>query len=750
MHSKPLLTVVSCWRTGCVMVLLAAAPAGRHGLAAATTAVPPSFERDVMAVLAKAGCNAGTCHGNLHGKGGLLLSLRGQDPEADWSTLVEGAAGRRINPIEPEKSLLLLKATAAVPHGGGRRFSPDALEYSFLRDWIAAGAARPRQDAPRVIRLMVEPADAILEGTTATQPLRVMAGFSDGSEADVTRLSVFEPADPTLPISTAGIVNAERPLTTTISVRYLGGQATARLAVIPPRSQASWQSPTPANVIDEEIFGRLRKLGLEPAPPANDLVFFRRIHLDLLGILPTAGAAQAFAEDTASDKKLRLIDSLLARPEWAAVWATIWSDLLRSEEKTLDAKGVEVFHAWLRRCFQDNMPLDQMVRQLVTARGSTYSTPPANFWRAHREVDVRAETAAQVFLGVRLQCARCHNHPFDRWLQDEYHDWSAVFTGIDYEIVKNDRKDKLDKHEFVGEQIIVIGALQPVKNPRTGKPAVPRLLDGTAPAMGDRLEALADWITDPAHRRFARTQVNRIWYHVMGRGLVDPIDDLRDTNPASHPRLLEMLTDEFIASGHDVRRLVRTICTAHTYGLASWHETDHPLAADESLYARAIVRRLSAERILDAQSQVVGIPCRFEGYPTGTRAGDVAGVERLRRRAAAGDRFLRLFGKPERLLACECERSNSPTLAQALELVGGEDLDARLGADDNRLGALLAADRSPEAIIDELFWTALTRPPTPAERAELVRSFTEAAEPRVVLEDLTWALLNSKEFLFRN
>jgi len=736
------------------------------GMAPAADApeVPPadaavSFDRDVMAVLSKAGCNAGTCHGNLHGKGGLFLSLRGQDPAADWRALVESGAGRRINRIAPDRSLVLLKATAQVPHGGGRRFGPEDPEFELMARWVREAAPGPAADAPAVARLSVEPADAVVEGPAGEVPLRVTAEFADGRTVDVTRMAVLEPADPLVRVSVTGVVRFDRPALTTVTVRYLGAQTVARIAVVPPRAATAWTGPAPANLVDEEIFARLRQLGVNPAPPADDLVFLRRIHLDLLGVLPPAEEARAFAADTSPDKRQRLVDALLTRPEWAVTWAGVWGDLVRVEEKTLDAKGVAAFHEWMRRSFADNVPLDRFVREIIAARGSTYDVPPANFWRAHRDPVVRAETVAQVFLGVRLQCAKCHNHPFDRWLQDEYHDWSAVFTGIDYEVVKNERQDKLDKHEFVGEQIVLLKDPEKLENPRTGQPALPRLLGmppaaaATAPGA-DRLEALARWITAPENRRFARTQVNRVWFHVMGRGLVDPVDDLRDTNPASHPALLERLTDTFIASGFDVRALVRTICTSRTYGLASVEgaidAAGDGLAADESLFARAIVRRRSAERILDAQAHVLGAAARFEGYPAGTRAGEVAGVERVRRKAADGDRFLRLFGRPERLLACECERSNEPTLSQALDLVGGAGLHARLKAADNRLARLLAADRPPEAIVEELFWTALVRPPTAAERAAALAAFAATDDPRVAAEDLAWALLNAKELVFRN
>ena len=713
---------------------------------------PLSFDRDVMAVLSKAGCNAGTCHGNLNGKGGFFLSLRGQDPAADWQELVASADGRRINRLEPARSLILLKATGDVPHGGGRRFSPGDPEWVVLEQWVREAAVGPTAEVAGVAELNVEPADAVVAGAPARVPLAVTARFADGSTRDVTRMAVFEPSDPLVKVTADGVVAFDQPGLASVTVRYLRGQAVARVAVVPsqPADASAWDGPEPANLVDEEVFARLKQLGVNPAPAADDSVFLRRVFLDLIGVLPTAEEARAFVADSAPDKRERMVDQLLARPEWADTWAAVWSDLLRVEEKTLDAKGVELFHGWMRQSFAEGKPLDAFVREIVAARGSTYDVPQSNFWRAHREPIIRGETVAQVFLGARIGCAKCHNHPFDHWLQDEYHDWAAVFTGIDYEIVKNERKDDLDKHEFVGEQIVQVKDFEERKNPRTGSPATPRLLGEEAYPEGDRLEALAAWITSPSNRRFARSQVNRIWYHCMGRGLVEPVDDLRDTNPASHPALLERLTDQFIASGHDVRSLVHLICTSRTYGLASRHPQPGPLVDDQRLYARAIVRRRSAERILDAQVAVLGAGARFEGYAEGTRAGEVAGVERVRRKRADGDQFLQLFGKPERLLACECERSNDPTLSQALTLVGGPGLHSRLGEASNRITQLLAADRSPEEIVEELFWTALVRPPTVDEKASAVASFATAASPREAAEDLAWALVNAKELLFRN
>lgn len=721
-----------------------------RGEGTVTPAAATRFETEVMSVLAKASCNAGTCHGNVNGKGGFFLSLRGQDPLADHRQIVHSAAGRRVDSIEPSQSLLLLKATAEVAHEGGKRFDRDSPEYAILSDWIRDGVRPPDMTSPRVERLEVTPEETVLWAPQSEIPLNVKAIFSDGQRRDVTRLAVYEPSDPLVVASAEGVVRFAQPGVVTVLVRYLDGQSPVRIAHREPADGFTWSAPPAENFIDEEIFSRLHDLRINPAPLASDTVFLRRLSLDLLGVLPTAEEAREFAADTRHDKRARWVERFLARPEFAAVWALKWSDLLRTEEKTLDARGVETLHAWIRDRIADDRPIDEMVRELIAARGSTYQQPAANYWRAHREPFVRAETTAQVFLGVRLQCAKCHNHPFDRWGQDEYYQWSSLFSGIDYEIVANERKDDLDKHEFVGDQIVLVKNEGTVNNARTGDPAAPKFLGDATPIEGDRLEELAAWLTSPSNSMFAQTQANRIWYHLMGAGLVDPIDDLRLTNPASHPQLLRRLADEWVRSGFSLKRLVRTIVNSRSYQLASEGGDSQSVAGyDERLYARAIVRRLSAEQLLDAQSQVLGLAANFEGYPPGTRAGEIAGVERVRRKLAAGDVFLRQFGKPQRLLSCECERSDEPTLGQALSLVGGESLNDRLRHPDNRIGRLLATHDDHRQTIDELFWTTLGRAPSSSESDAAIDSIRSAG-PRLALEDLAWALLNAKELIFRN
>lgn len=711
------------------------------------------FDHDVMSVLSKAGCNAGTCHGNINGRGGLFLSLRGQDPDFDFQQLAHASRGRRVNPFSPSDSLLLLKATSQVAHEGGQRFPDSSLEYRLILDWIRNGMTPPDPAAPRVMQLLVEPKDTVIWMPQKDAQLRVLAKFSDGTQRDVSRLAVYESSDPMVTVTSQGLVQFSKAGSTTVLVRYLEGQTTSDLACRESLEGFLWIEPDSANWIDIHIQQRLKKLKIRPAGIANDSVFLRRLSLDLLGVLPSANEARSFVADTDPDKRQRIVDRYLARPEFAAMWALKWSDLLRNEEKTLDSKGVQILHEWMVQQFTSDLPLDQFASQLISSRGSTYQNPPANFWRAHREPLVRAETTAQVFLGVRLQCAKCHNHPFDRWSQDEYYHWASVFEGVEYEIVANDRKDHLDKHEFVGDQIVRVKSEGLIVNARTGQSAAPRFLGSDQHVDGDRLQLLSSWLTSPENRMFARAQVNRIWYHIMGVGLVEPVDDLRATNPPSHPELLEKLTDQLIENDFSLKHLVRTIVNSRTYQLDS--ELDRSQlgqgeALDARLLAQAVVRRLTAEQLLDAQSQVLDVPAQFEGYAEGSRALDIAGVERIRRTLSPDDQLLRRFGKPERLLACECERSNEATLGQALSLIGGQQLNERLRQADNRLGRMLELSLSHREMIEELFWTALTRPPNEEEVAGMEAYMRQASAPRQALEDITWALLNTKELVFRN
>jgi hypothetical protein len=711
-----------------------------------------SFRNDVEPVLAKAGCNAGACHGNANGKAGFKLSLRGESQELDYVALTRDQTGRRINSLEPDRSLILLKPTAQIAHEGGQRFRRESEEYEVLRRWVAEGGLSDAPDVPTLVRLEVSPLEQISIEPQREVQLKVRAIFSDGSKRDVTRRAVYETANNLAAVSAEGLVQASATGETTVIVRFLQCQVPVRIAFVPARPNFRWAAVSPNNFIDEEVFAKLRALRINPSPPCSDEIFIRRCYLDLLGTLPTAEAAKAFVKDRRADKRRRLIDDLLERPEFADFWALKWSDLLRNEERVLDAKGVQAFHHWIRDNIAINKPMDQFVRELITARGSTYANPAANFYRANRDAVTRAEAAAQVFLGTRLQCAQCHNHPFDRWSQDDYFNWAASFARVNYKVVENRRQDKNDQHEFKGEQIVYDARSGEVKNPRTGKPALPAFLGaaGKRNPGGDDMAELARWLTDGNNPFFARTQVNRIWFHLLGRGVVDPVDDFRITNPASHPKLLDRLASDFVEHGFDLRHVIRMIMNSRIYQLdATTNDTN---ADDESNYSHALIRRLGAEQLLDCQSQVLDVPLTLSGFPDGTRASQLPGARTERKRdqrITPADLFLDVFGKPPRLLSCECERSSETTMGQAFQMISGPTVNEFLAKPENRIAKLLSSGMSDREIVEALYWTALTRGPTAQEQTKSESLFKSAKNRRAALEDLTWALLNSKEFLLR-
>ncbi|MCB9875013.1 MAG: DUF1549 domain-containing protein, partial [Planctomycetaceae bacterium] len=414
------------------------------------------FAVDVMSVLSKAGCNSGTCHGNLNGKGGFKLSLRGQDPRFDHEALVRKSRGRRVNPASPDESLLLLKATAQVPHRGGRRFDVSSAEYTVLREWIAEGVAGPTSCAPQVIRLEVIPREAILTDPVDNLQLQVTAYFSDDTSRDVTARACYELSNLIATVAPTGLVTRGSFGESTLIVRYLQQQVPVSIAFTEARPEFAWSNPAASNVIDRLVFDKLQSLRMNPSELSDDHVFVRRAYLDAIGRAPSGDEARSFVTDLSRDKRSRLIDRLLATPEFADFWALKWADVLRTEEKVLDVEGVEAFHGWIRESIASAQPLDEFVRELVTGTGSTFKNPAANYYRANREASIRGETTARLFLGTRLQCAKCHNHPFDRWTQDDYYEWSSVFSQLDYQIGDKERKDKLDKNEFAGDQVVLV------------------------------------------------------------------------------------------------------------------------------------------------------------------------------------------------------------------------------------------------------------------------------------------------------
>jgi hypothetical protein len=707
------------------------------------------FRTDVMAVLSKAGCNAGGCHGNASGKGGFKLSLRGQDPDLDWLALARDQGGRRVNLIEPQNSLIILKATAGIAHEGGQRFAKDSPEYAILLRWLRDGAPDSGIEGPKLTKLIVTPGESVLVEPAAAIKLRAVARFSDGAERDVSRLSVFEPNNLGVKVSVDGLVSREKMGETTVTVRFLGQQVAVPIAFVPARPGFVWNNPPANNFVDEAIFKKLRLLRMNPSEVCSDAMFIRRASLDLLGLVPGANEVRAFAADNAPDKRAKLIDALLQRGEFADFWALKWADLLKIEARQLDKEGVRVFHDWIRDSIATNKPLDQFARELLAARGSTLQNPPANWWRANRDPITRAENTARVFLGTQLKCARCHNHPFERWTQDDYYNWAGVFARIDYKVSADKRDDKNDQHEFKGDQTVLITAKGSVTNARTGEPATPRFLGAGAPEFGpgqDELTALADWL--PHSPMFARMQVNRVWFHLLGRGLVDPVDDFRASNPPSHPELLDALVKDFVDHHYDLRHLIRAIMNSRTYQLRA--EPNDTNADDESNYSRAIVRRLTAEQLVDSMSKVLGAPLEIEGFPTGTRLAQTPDGRKFYHPLTTElDLFSASFGKPPRLIASECERSNDTALPQAFQLISGPLVQHLLTRQGNVIDQLLSSSKPDREILEELFWTALSRAPS-AEESERTQAYlANAKDRRRACEDIAWALLNSKEFVFR-
>lgn len=721
------------------------------GVAAAHGENAPSFRNDVMAAISKAGCNLGTCHGNATGKGGFKLSLRGQDLDYDFTALSRDVSGRRVNAFSPDDSLILAKGSNKLAHEGGKRMDPKGWEYQVLRDWIASGMAPSVPEDLRVKKLEVTPPEAILDEAQDSLQLTAKVTFSDGSQRDVTAQAVYEPLQNGLvEVTHGGLVKRLEFGEPTVLVRFLDQSVPVRLTFLRASPDFVWTRPRRENYVDGHIFTKLKTLRINPSAVCSDDVFLRRASLDLLGMVPTAEEARAFGADKRPDKRARLVDKLLVRQEFADFWALKWADVLKAEGRTLDDTGLKAFHGWIRDSIAQNRPVDAMVRDMVAARGSTYNEAPSNFYRANRTPAARAIAAAQVFLGTRLQCAECHNHPFDRWTQDDYYNWSAIFAQVDYKIIgDNKRRDKSDLHEFNGEQIVFLNPKLSVNNPRTGEKAQPRFLGADMPKLAsnqDSLQAASVWLTGPKNPLFAKSQANRIWYHLMGRGLVDPVDDFRLTNPASHPALLDDLTQDFIKSGFDLRHMIRTIMLSRTYQLDSKPSATN--AADEINYSHNLPRRLSAEQLFDSLHLALRVRPTLDKQ--GTRAGQLAGPKSGRNSPdpMSPEAFLVQFGRPKRELSCECERASDTNLGQIFQFISGPIVGRLLSDKDNRLDTL-AKNNDPAAVVRDLYWALLTRAPTRDESTVMESLLASAQDRRAALEDIAWSLINAKEFVLR-
>ena len=614
---------------------------------------PVSFQYDVLAALSKHSCSTGACHGSPTGKGGFRLSLRGFDAGFDRLTLIREDLGRRCNVQEPEESLLLNKPLMKLAHGGGQRLKKGDLGYAILRDWIAQGCREDAADAPRCLGIEVSPRERELTWPEHSSRLSVVARFSDGTSRDVTALTVFSSSDDEVaPVDEAGLVTAKDRGQVTVLARYLDHIDTASFTFLRDVPGFAWSNPPEQNYIDKHVFAQLKRLQVPVADLTTDHEFVRRVHLDVLGILPTRAETEAFVADVHADKRNRLIDALLERPEYAEFWALRWADLLRVKSGRIGAPAVHKFHRWLVAAMRENKPYDRLVRELIAASGSTITSPPANFYRTAADVNDCSETTAQLFLGIRIQCAKCHNHPFDRWSQDSYYQLGAFFSRVGRKATGS-----------ADEMIIFTAPQGEVVQPRTQQqvaPALP-LVEQVALLPGeDRRAALARALATPENRQFAEVGANRIWAHLLGRGIVEPVDDFRPSNPPANAPLLKALTDDFIRSGFDQKQLIRTVLRSRTYQLSSGATELN--ARDEKYFSHAHARLLSAEQLLDAICRATGVPEAYPSLPADTRAGQLPSPD-------FGNHFLKVFGQPQRESPCECERSDDPKLTQALQLI---------------------------------------------------------------------------------
>jgi hypothetical protein len=707
-----------------------------HGFA---VAVEPTFERDVQPILTRMGCNAGACHGKARGQNGFALSLLGFDANFDFNAIVKEGRGRRLFPANIEESLLLRKASGEMPHGGGKKLPKGSPNYELVGRWIAAGTPRTPGDAPKLERISVEPMQVLAKYEQQT-PLKVLAHYSGGSKRDVTDLATFQSND-------SGYVAVEA--NGRIAVGKIAGEAaiTARfvdkfavcnvLVPLPSKVDAAVYEKLPRkNFIDGHVWDKLKLLNITPSEDASDATFHRRAFFGIIGRLPTPEETLAFLKSSDPLKRDKLVERLLERPEYGDFWANKWADLLRPNPYHVGIKATYSYDLWIREQFRQNKPYDQFVRELITAQGSTFKNGAVVFYRNRRQPEEIAPMVSQLFLGVRLDCAKCHQHPSEKWGQNDFYSFAAFFgrlgrkgTGISAPISGSE------------EYFFVKDAGQ-VLHPLTNEVMPPTLLLGKPleiPEGTDPRAVLAEWVTSKENPFFAKVIVNRVWADLMGRGLVDPVDDIRDTNPPSNPALLDALAADFRKNGHDLKKLIHTIATSYAYGLSSIPNERN--VGDTRNHSRHYRVRLRAECLLDAISDVTGVAEKFDAMPTGARAVQAWTVR-------FDSKFLDSFGRPDPNQDPPCERTSDTTVVQALHLMNAPGLSAKITSETGRAAKLAAAKKAPAEIVDELYLRTYCRPPTDEERAACLARFAKpGVSLRTATEDLMWALMNTPEFV---
>jgi Protein of unknown function (DUF1549)/Protein of unknown function (DUF1553)/Bacterial Ig-like domain (group 2) len=694
------------------------------------------FRTEVEPLLSKLGCNAGGCHGKASGQNGFKLSLFGFDVDHDYAAITKEARGRRLFPAAPDRSLFLLKGSGQVPHGGGKRLRPESSDYQIVRQWIAAGAPASAPDAPTLKGLRVVPTDRVLR-REQQQQIAVLAEYTDGSVRDVTRQSEFASnLDVVASVDSTGLVSSHRLSgESAVMTRHMGHVAVFRALVPHGEPLAEVPDFKPNNYVDELAVAKWKKLGLRPSPVCDDATFLRRATVDLCGRLPTPVEVTAFLADTAADKRTRLIDRLLDSPDYPAYFALRWGSILRNSNLAGADQAAYAFHAWIKDMIARNRPYDEFVRGVVAAAGEWQDAPAINWYWQNRDDQLHQVTAdvAQVFLGVRLQCAKCHHHPYERWGQADYYGLAGFFTRLG-------RKSFGQPPPYYASATVTTGE----KDPLTGKTPEPKYPDGPSPKFtpeDDPRHALVDWMAKPDNPFFARALVNRMWGHLMGRGLFHEVDDQRDTNPPSNPELLDALAKDFVAHKFDVKHVIRTIAKSRVYQLSAfptnWNKDDR------QNFGRYYARRMPAEVFLDAVNQATGSKAGFNGVGTNGRAVDLP-------HEGFGSYFLDTFDRPKRVTVCECERSTGATLSQVLLMANSDEMENKIAAGDGRVTKLVKDKKPLAEAVEELYLASLSRLPTAAEKNKTLGYLDNQANKQQGLEDVLWTLLNSKEFMFNH
>jgi uncharacterized protein DUF1549/uncharacterized protein DUF1553/Big-like domain-containing protein len=691
-----------------------------------------SFVNDIAPIFTRMGCSNSSCHGSINGQSGFKLSLFGYEPETDYKAVVEVSDGRRVNRAEPAKSLILLKPTLGVRHGGGKRFEVGSLEYQVIKEWIESGAHASGSNEAKLVRLEVVPRERVLVRADAQQQLVVLAHYSDGTTVDVTRKVRYQSNDDSIAsVSTDGLVAAKRSGEAAILVRSMDQVTAARIGVVLGSPVKNYPTVARNNFIDEFVFSKLKRLSILPSDLCSDEEFLRRAHLDLIGVLPTAEETRKFLASRAKDKRARLVDDLLERPEYADFWGLYWSDRLSNSRQFLYEKGTFFFQQWLREAMARNMPYDQFARELVTATGGLYEVAPTSYYPLMKKPEDMATTTSQLFLGVSVECARCHDHPFEKWKQEDFLGLAAFFAQVRH-------KNRIRQNE----RVLYLDSKRELMHPKTKQPVVPKLLGGDrvqVEASRDRRDVLADWMTAPSNPYFARAIVNRLWKHFLGRGLVDPVDDFRVTNPPTNEALLDALAEDFISHKYDLKHLYRTILGSRVYQLSAQpNETNKD---DKQFYSHFYLKRLNAEELLDGICEVTEVPEKFPGFHLGTRAAQLPDPK-------VPSYFLDVFDRATRETVCE--RKQTTSIMQIMHLVSGDTINQKIRAENGLIERLVKSGKSGGEIIDELYLRTLSRFPGKEEMQLAQQGINQAPTLREGSEDLLWALLNSKEFLFNH